>query len=70
MRLHLPHNFSIDLVTLAAACFLVFGFAGAIAALLVRWPGDEATAARFLIAGAGALNFGFGAPFISEAFAG
>jgi hypothetical protein len=37
MRLHhLHHNFSIDLVTLAAASFLVLGFAGAIAALLVR----------------------------------
>jgi hypothetical protein len=35
MRLHFHHP-SIDLVTLAAGSILVLGFAGAIAALLVR----------------------------------
>jgi hypothetical protein len=35
MRLHL-HNHQIDLVALTAASILVLGFAGAIAALLVR----------------------------------
>jgi hypothetical protein len=36
MRLHMHHNSSIDLVALAAGSILVLGFAGAIAALLVR----------------------------------
>jgi hypothetical protein len=35
MRLHLHHNdYSIDVVAVAAASFLVLGFAAAIAALL------------------------------------
>jgi hypothetical protein len=36
MRVHLHHNSSIDLVAVTAASILVLGFAGAIAALLVR----------------------------------